>query len=308
MTMPEGLFALPKHFPLCDATRKSLTRAQPPSKITYADNHIKKYLNDIEKTLIETVSVKLELATNKFELDLIDKTEYEGTRERILNSLIDGDWIGNIYESFASYADASDAYTLMLTEVAGTMDNELSVDNLQEYVSNERKELAENGRSSQMSISQSLQDHQKITKLASAETLKDEIQKHVLRLKQIIFVSIYPERPIPSRLEVNNLNEENNDEDGDLQVDGGKVNLTCPISRELFKKPYKSLNCSHTYDLDALQIYLRSSHECPECGAGIGSRSIEPDIIMSTRVKCYLRDKEITQRIKGKTDNEVDRL
>ncbi|KAK6459643.1 zinc-finger of the MIZ type in Nse subunit-domain-containing protein [Scheffersomyces xylosifermentans] len=119
-------------------------------------------------------------------------------------------------------------------------------------------------------------------------------------IKKSSFVVQNPEDPIPE-------DEEENDEDEELNVSGGKISLKDPLSLNYFEDPVSSSKCKHTYDKDTITLHLNSGHsECPidGCSRSLSTADLKEDKIMLLRVKVFKsrekrarKENETTERI-----------
>lgn len=102
-------------------------------------------------------------------------------------------------------------------------------------------------------------------------------------LKNAAFILEHPEDPLP---------DENDDDD--LHVEGGKIDLRCPITLKLFENPLTSTECHHTFDQEGVEgtwISQQDIHSCPipGCSKALRRTDFQPDRLMNLRVKCYKR-------------------
>ena len=78
------------------------------------------------------------------------------------------------------------------------------------------------------------------------------------------------------------------DED-DLQIEGGKIELTCPITCKPYEAPLISRKCNHVFDRDGIQNYLQgyTTRDCPQaaCSQVVSMRDFVRDPIMELRCK-----------------------
>jgi hypothetical protein len=100
-------------------------------------------------------------------------------------------------------------------------------------------------------------------------------------VKNASFVLHNPTAPLP---------DDEEDED-DLAVKGGTVDLKCPITLQLFKDPYASTVCSHVFDKSAIQDTFSSKSDCPMPGCPHAMRAddFERDPLMLLRVAVWQR-------------------
>lgn len=296
----EEQVSLPHNYPLLAESRDDLRKERPPAKATYSDKYVQPFLAGLQKSLIETIGMKLEISAQKYRSGETSDDEYSKVKDMIYNSISKEDWIDGVHDAFRTYSASNDAYSLLLHVAFQTTQQKVTISNLYDYVSKE-SEAIENGLPLPFPSLTEVFDEE-LEKVKSQNEEGKNLEKDAVRhFRQIMFVAVYPERPIPSNL------EEDNDND-DLEVDGGKVDLTCPISREIFVKPYRNKQCKHTYDLEPLKIYLRSSQECPECGVPLRMETVEPDLIMQTRVECYKRDKKLEDLVKDRRMDDTEKL
>lgn len=296
---------LPQNYPLCTAGIDQLKADIPLAKAAYYDKVVQPYFDNIRKSVIETINLKLEIAAQMYLSGEISDEKYKETKNSIYESMINEDWIDGVEDAFNMYSISNDAYSATLNVSFTSGNQQINISNLYQYVSEERDAIKNNLPLPVSSLTKVYEEEVNKLKQKDEKDNKDAITKAILNFKQIIFVSVYPERPLPFSLEAESTGN-NNDEE--IEVDGGKIDLTCPISRELFTKPVKSKICNHTYDLDALKIYLRSSSECPECGSHLMLSDNIPDVLMQTRVESFKRDKKLEELIKEERPDETEKL
>lgn len=120
------------------------------------------------------------------------------------------------------------------------------------------------------------------------------LDKEAIALQQHAFVVQHPQAPLPNHLS-GSANNANEDED-EIEVEGGKIELVCPIARQQYQNPIISKKCRHTFSKASLVQYLRSNRTCPisGCGAYLELRDFEKDTLMDLRVSSYnaIKDKE----------------
>ena len=75
----------------------------------------------------------------------------------------------------------------------------------------------------------------------------------------------------------------------DLQIEGGKIELTCPITCKPYEAPLISRKCNHVFDRDGIQNYLQgyTTRDCPQaaCSQVVSMRDFVRDPIMELRCK-----------------------
>lgn len=102
-------------------------------------------------------------------------------------------------------------------------------------------------------------------------------------LKNAAFIIDHPLDPLP---------EEQQGDDDDIQVEGGKIDLKCPISLKIFENPMKSVKCGHTFDLEGISgTWHNRDEQCPilGCGKVLRRTDFKKDDLMNLRVKSYYR-------------------
>ncbi|QLL34498.1 hypothetical protein HG536_0G03600 [Torulaspora globosa] len=92
--------------------------------------------------------------------------------------------------------------------------------------------------------------------------------------------------------------EQNNDED--VHIEGGKIELRCPITCQDFKQPMISKKCNHVFDLEGLQEYFKdhATRDCAQggCSQKLSMSDFEEDEIM--RLRCQI------EKVKKKSSTE----
>lgn len=82
--------------------------------------------------------------------------------------------------------------------------------------------------------------------------------------------------------------DEQNDED-DLCINGGKIELHCPITFSRFKNPMISKKCNHVFDLVGIESYLGGlpTRDCPQsgCSQKLKISDFQPDELMKLRCR-----------------------
>lgn len=75
----------------------------------------------------------------------------------------------------------------------------------------------------------------------------------------------------------------------DLHIEGGKIELACPITLKPFENPMISIKCNHVFDKEGLSIYFNEaeSRDCPQdgCSQKLTLRDFAPDNLMKLRCK-----------------------
>lgn len=77
--------------------------------------------------------------------------------------------------------------------------------------------------------------------------------------------------------------------DDDVQIEGGKIELSCPITCRPFENPMISRKCGHVFDKAGIDQYLSNatSRDCPQgaCGQKVSAHDFQPDKLMMLRCK-----------------------
>lgn len=98
--------------------------------------------------------------------------------------------------------------------------------------------------------------------------------------------------------------DQNNDED--IHIEGGKIELRCPITCQDFKQPMISKKCSHVFDLQGLENYFQghAARDCPQAGCSqkLSMNDFEQDQIMALR--CQLE--KVKRKIDAKPEIALD--
>ncbi|ODQ77623.1 hypothetical protein BABINDRAFT_163345 [Babjeviella inositovora NRRL Y-12698] len=109
------------------------------------------------------------------------------------------------------------------------------------------------------------------------------LEEDIHFLNNAAFVIQHPLEPLP---------ETEEDED-DLAMAGGKVDLYDPLLRKLFVDPYYSKKCRHVFEKGPVHELMRQEHsreiDCPTmgCGMRISAKDLVPDKLMKLRVLAY---------------------
>ncbi|AGO12307.1 AaceriAEL053Cp [[Ashbya] aceris (nom. inval.)] len=80
-------------------------------------------------------------------------------------------------------------------------------------------------------------------------------------------------------------------EDEELKISGGTIELTCPITCQRFTRPMISRKCGHVFDEVGLRRFLeRQTKPCPQgaCGQNLSMKDFVPDLVMQFR--CLLHE------------------
>lgn len=299
---------MPKNFPLLQETKRALQRANPPSKRVYIDKHVNPFITEYQNSIVQNISLRLQIATNKFKNGEYSLDQFHESRDDIYSAFSKENYDDSkLVDAITGYLKANDAYTLFYTKAIGNQANELTFDNLAEFVERESAAIAEGNETEAINLVDTYNTC--LNNYSNSDDYNNEIIANLQKLKQIIYIAVYPDRPIPGSLELkDDTHNTDKEEDDEIAIDGGKISLTCPISREIFNRPYKSTVCGHTYDLDPLKTYLRSSDKCPECGAHLAIRTTVVDTIMAVRVQCFKRDQKLEATVKDKIEEDVEKL
>ncbi|QLQ82568.1 hypothetical protein HG537_0H03310 [Torulaspora globosa] len=92
--------------------------------------------------------------------------------------------------------------------------------------------------------------------------------------------------------------DENNDDD--VHIEGGKIELCCPITCQDFERPMISKKCNHVFDLQGLQNYFQdyTTRVCPMpgCSLTLSINDFEEDEVM--KLRCQI------EKVKKKNSTE----
>ncbi|KAL3233162.1 E3 SUMO-protein ligase MMS21 [Nakaseomyces bracarensis] len=82
---------------------------------------------------------------------------------------------------------------------------------------------------------------------------------------------------------------ETEETEDDIQIEGGKIELSCPITCKPFENPMISKKCGHVFDKEGIQIYFNTpdKKKCPQgaCGHELTATDFKPDQVMLLRCK-----------------------
>lgn len=100
------------------------------------------------------------------------------------------------------------------------------------------------------------------------------------------------------------------DDDEDIKIEGGVVDLECPITCKQFVIPMISKKCGHTFDREGIINYLggpnsRSVKDCPQagCSKSVSIKDFEVDEVMKLRCQIAASLKE-----RQKAHQELDSI
>ena len=145
------------------------------------------------------------------------------------------------------------------------------------------------------------------TKAETEKSSRDVVVKDgMLTFEKNLFVMVNPTEPMPFSL------DRPGEADDELEVAGGVVNLTCPISRKLMENPVLNSNCTHCYDYKSVVQFIRSAVggrcTCPECNAPLNTSDLVTDELMALRIHGYNRDQRLESFRKKNLQDNLDRL
>ena len=98
----------------------------------------------------------------------------------------------------------------------------------------------------------------------------------------------------------------NNDDDDELEVvtqhdSSNDAGLKCPITSQIFKKPYRNKVCGHVYEYDAILSHLRMKSHCPVAGcvnSSVNLSQLEEDFDMKMKIHRCRKRQEQEDRLK----------
>lgn len=80
---------------------------------------------------------------------------------------------------------------------------------------------------------------------------------------------------------------DDNEVNDDLMIDGGKIDLTCPITLKPYVKPLISKKCQHVFEYEGIKNYIGTEKQksCPQAGCNrmLTIKDFSPDPIMALR-------------------------
>lgn len=86
--------------------------------------------------------------------------------------------------------------------------------------------------------------------------------------------------------------EKPSDDDDDIKIEGGTIDLECPITCKQFVTPMISKKCGHTFDKEGITSYLggphsRATKDCPQagCSKSVSMNDFVEDNLMKLRCK-----------------------
>ncbi|KAG7691407.1 hypothetical protein KL930_005293 [Ogataea haglerorum] len=286
---PEGLFQLPAYYPLTKKFKSELRQLNPAKTI---DSVIKETRSALMETLFEYIDNQAQQGIEQVSKGNIAAEAYEKTKKLKYKEdpvLLRGKRVlEKLNQTRRRQATYLAAFQKARTEILDRRDLELSLEDLERYAH------MEDIPSQVHDLYQEVLSAN-VTESASANELL--VKTETTEIDKKLFVAINPTEPIP-------FNDQ--EDDDEIEVGGGKVNLTCPISRLIMKNPVKNKKCGHTYDKASLANY--NSTDCPECGATIQKSELVEDTLMKIRIACYERDQKLRELYKTKVDEDIDRL
>ncbi|EDO16826.1 hypothetical protein Kpol_1056p27 [Vanderwaltozyma polyspora DSM 70294] len=127
-----------------------------------------------------------------------------------------------------------------------------------------------------------------IPKIKISITMVDRI------LRAFPYIWKDPKCILPDSLLGDGFNNDANEDE--IEMAGGSIELTCPITTLIYEEPMISKKCQHTFDKSGLTEYLKNSDtnrymekDCAKdgCSKKISMDDFSPDTIMSLRCKIY---------------------
>ncbi|ODV82565.1 hypothetical protein CANARDRAFT_30723 [[Candida] arabinofermentans NRRL YB-2248] len=284
---------LPTYYPLGKEAKQSLKSLKILQTAKDHDAHLKWLDKEVKNTLLDYVDNELNTYNALVLRGQMLVDEFDLKRRKIYKEDPIIESVRNIKSSLKSIKVGQDAHSKaffqMKAEILARQEPELTIEEMSEYKGNESDQQP------MYSLFESLLNNERLKTAKTDSKVLDEV------LETELFLCIHPTEPLP-------FTENPNEDDGDdIAVDGGVVNLTCPISRNVITRPMKNLNCGHTYDKDSLANY--NSTVCPECGRPLNKRALVEDAVMSLRLKYEKRDQEfVRERKKVIVDTELDKI
>lgn len=137
-------------------------------------------------------------------------------------------------------------------------------------------------------------------------TEKDQTDKINEILRVLPYIIKDPTSVIPD------VNDTDNAENDELEIEGGNIELICPITFKTYQKPMISKKCGHVFDYDGLMDYFQNNsiqiRDCPQaaCGKKLEIKDFELDDIMVLR--CKLAKIKEVQEEASKNEEALDVL
>lgn len=133
-----------------------------------------------------------------------------------------------------------------------------------------------------------LEEHVKNNQTDANDLSDVDPKERILRVLPYIWND--PRCVLPDDILDGHTTAENNREQ-DLQIEGGQIELICPITCKPFEEPLISKKCHHTFDKAGITSYLAGGtdgkRDCPQAGCNqvLSIQDFEPDPVMTLRCK-----------------------
>lgn len=243
-------------------------------------------IKDMQKKIIDSVDVQLvnRMSTEKDSLDgLLDKPMDDIITEiGLLNSIKAIDTLceleAKVLTSDESIEDLKSFFKPSTEQTDFTLDT-----------------LSECMDPAYQNSFQNIEDKYNADSEGLLEKHREETRNSALIARQHIFIILHPKEPLPGNL------LPNSDDEGDLEVSGGTIELVCPISKTLLTDPVIA-PCGHSFSKNEIMQFIRQNLNCPipGCNKTISSRNLKPDYLMKLRVSSYEAQKESEVRKRRK--------
>lgn len=268
--------SLPQSFPLASTTRTQLRSLSINHYEPKREQLMKQYTDAILEVATGYIGNLLEQYVEKMAAKHMSLHDFKEKRSKIFK---EDEQISRLRSKMASLRDTLNEHTNSIDSFRNARRAALEANNEPVKLSTlaEYKKGARDHRS--------LGELYKIAKRQSQSIQSnnpgDEMYKN---FEESIFVTINPTEPIPDYIE-NGISGED-----DVEVEGGRIDLMCPISHNLMQDPVRNKVCGHTYDKSSVINYLRNSHECPICPKKFNRNDLVEDKFMKLRLRGYNRD------------------
>lgn len=275
MADPAETAEIPRYFPLHSNLQEKFQRLKP--------NCIEEQeLNDLKTRLLGSVEGLVEMYTSEgFEEFELRDDQIQAMEDAAKSFKETQELIAENSQFKHLFMDNHKRIRLMCNN-----EDELDFSNIEHYkeiTGIERKSLA-------ISLEQELEAADEID-LGSVN------DKNLDYLRNTVLVLQHPLDPLP-----------NDDDDDDFHVEGGKVDLKCPITQQTFQDPYTSKRCGHTFDKLGIESTFRGgvTQKCPipGCIATLKASDFQKDYLMSLRVKAF----EKSEKKKRNHNEDIEML
>ncbi|QPG73478.1 hypothetical protein FOA43_000789 [Brettanomyces nanus] len=288
-------FKLPEYFPITRKTKSKLRSLTAWKTGNRREKMRHKCMDCVKKATEGYISIVLEKNAERLANKDMTKSEFDEARRKLYKQDLEINRLRTIMKNIKD-TDVKDvnfiyAFGSMKADIMERDEPALTISNMPLY------QRVSSGAQDQV------YDHLK-SKLRSgmvSENADTQAVKDYRDFEHQLFVTINPTEPVPFLHDVS-------EGDNDIEVEGGKVSLLCPISHDLIEDPVINPKCGHTYDKTSVANYLRNSNQCPVCPTELRRQDLIEDKLMKQRLVCYARDVKIFKERNIKMDEAEDKL